>query len=230
MKLVDKALAAVYTLALIVIGLLVYTESKAEIKYSVIVHVASKHVGKTTEATIQPTQNAPQFTPASGFEVGSYTQPGPIEVQSNHSLPMGTPMPKPGANAVDIEAQPSARPLTRKQSFKYNEINPGIAIRAEFDRDWSVQGGIYKNSYNNTTVYATLQYTPVQVANVRFGGFVGMGTGYTAYSMANVGKLSVLGGAMAIAEFGNMSLTLRGLPKLGKGTVSVVALEAGYKF
>lgn len=230
MKLVDKALAAVYTLALIVIGSLMYTESKAEIKYSVIVHVASKHFGKTTEATIQPTQNAPQFTPASGFEVGSYTQPGPIEVQSNHPLPTGTPMPKPGANAVDIEAKPSARPVTRKESFKYNEINPGIAIRAEFDRDWSVQGGVYKNSYNNTTLYATLQYTPAQVANVRLGGFVGMGTGYTAYSMANVGKLSVLGGAMAIAEFGNMSLSVRGVPKLGKGTVSVVALEAGYKF
>jgi hypothetical protein len=115
-------------------------------------------------------------------------------------------------------------------NYKFNEVNPGFAIRAEFDRDMSIQGGVYKNSYKKTTAYAALQYTPVKLGNVRFGGFAGMGTGYTAHSVANVGPLSALAGAMAVANFGKMSLTFRGAPKLGSGTASVVAIEVGYKF
>lgn len=114
--------------------------------------------------------------------------------------------------------------------FKFNEVNPGVAIRAEFDQDWSVQGGVYKNSYYKTTLYGVVQYTPLHVAGVRLGGFVGLGTGYTAHSAANVGPFSLLGGAVAIAQVGNASVAVRVVPKLSSGTTGVRTLELGYRF
>jgi hypothetical protein len=108
-----------------------------------------------------------------------------------------------------------------RDNYRFNEVNLGLAIRAEFNGDWSVQSGIYKNSYYRTTVYAVGQYTPLHFGAARFGAFAGLGTGYDK---------PVAGGLMAIIDAGAFSLTVRGAPAIGKGTAAVATIEFGYKF
>jgi hypothetical protein len=110
--------------------------------------------------------------------------------------------------------------LTR-DNYRFNEANPGLAIRAQFNGDWSAQSGIYHNSYYRTTVYAVGQYTPLHLGAVRFGAFAGLSTGYDK---------PVAGGLMAIIDAGAFSLTVRGAPAIGKGTAAVATIEFGYKF
>jgi hypothetical protein len=96
-----------------------------------------------------------------------------------------------------------------------------LAIRAEFNGDWSVQSGIYQNSYYRTTVYAVGQYTSLDFGAARFGAFAGFGTGYNK---------PIAGGLMTIIDAGAFSLIVRGAPAIGNGTAAVVTIEVGYKF
>jgi hypothetical protein len=89
---------------------------------------------------------------------------------------------------------------------------------------------MYRNSYYKTTAYAVYQYTPVAVGPVRIGGFAGLASGYKAQSALNVGALSVVGGAYAVADVGGYTMAVRAVPKISPKVAGVVSVELGFKF
>jgi hypothetical protein len=102
----------------------------------------------------------------------------------------------------------------------YNEVNSGVSIRSQLSAEASVQAGVYKNSYNKTTVFVAAQWEPLALGPVRAGAFAGVGTGY---------PLPVLGGFMATLQAKDISVTLRGIPKVSKATDGVLSIELGVK-
>jgi hypothetical protein len=112
----------------------------------------------------------------------------------------------------------------------FNEVNAGAAIRVDLTDTHGVQAGVYRNSYYKTTVYAGYQYTPVRVGVVRLGGFAGFASGYAQHTSLNVGSLSLMAGAYAVADIGRITVALRAVPKVSPKTASVVAVEVGFKF
>jgi hypothetical protein len=113
---------------------------------------------------------------------------------------------------------------------KMNEVNPGAAIRADFNDDWSVQAGIYKNSYFKNTVYSVGQYTPLHLGSMRLGGFAGLASGYSAHTEVKVGSLSVVAGALAVVDIGAITVGLRAVPKMQPKQAGAVTFEIGYRF
>lgn len=102
---------------------------------------------------------------------------------------------------------------------RYNETNAGVGIRHQVSDDWSVQVGTYRNSYYKRTTYLAGNWTPVQLADgIKAGAFIGVGTGYPQLA---------LGGFMATVRAGRLEWTVRAIPKAGRGTDAVVALEIG---
>ena len=115
-------------------------------------------------------------------------------------------------------------------SYKFNEVNPGAALRLDLTDTHGVQAGAYRNSYYKTTAYAVYQYTPLRIGAVRIGGFAGLASGYKAQSALNVGALAVVGGAYAVADFDSYTVAVRAVPKISPKTAGVVTLEIGFKF
>jgi hypothetical protein len=107
----------------------------------------------------------------------------------------------------------------RPGSASWNEKNYGLGLRYQIDEDWGVQGGFYKNSINNDTVYLLGQWTPVHMGPVAVGAFGGLATGY-------LGDVPLIGGFMA--NIGG--LTVRVVPRVKGMTPTVVAVEYGIKF
>lgn len=56
-------------------------------------------------------------------------------------------------NAASVHTEAWARK-------KLNQDNPGLGVEYRFDNDWSAAGGIYRNSYRRTSVYALCAWTP----------------------------------------------------------------------
>lgn len=104
----------------------------------------------------------------------------------------------------------------------YNERNLGAGLRAQLAPAWAVQGGVYRNSYDRTSVYALADWTPLAAGPVRAGLFAGLASGYDHGAAA--------GGLLVRAQWDRFSLTLRGLPKVSqKQSGHTVALEAGWR-
>jgi hypothetical protein len=108
----------------------------------------------------------------------------------------------------------------RKTGLPWNEFNQGLALRYIKNSDWSAQAGVYRDSVFKPTVYALVDYTPLHLAGVNFGGFAG-----AKYSV----KAKPIAGAVARWESSAYSVAARVAPApQSKGTV--YTLEFGLKF
>lgn len=106
----------------------------------------------------------------------------------------------------------------------WNEKNWGLGVRYQFSSDWSVQGGFYKNSYSRRSDYLLAQWQPVTVYGVRLGAFAGYLSGYRLAYPLGAGFMA------SVPLSAHLTLGLRHIPKVGKLTTSVTALELGWSF
>ena len=111
--------------------------------------------------------------------------------------------------------------LAPKKEGRWNESNFGVGMRAQFNEDFAVQAGYYRNSMFKDTFYAVVNYTPVHIGRVALGVFGGPASGY---------NVPVVGGAMMNVNFDQSVLTLRVIPEIKNTTPSVIAVEYGMKF
>lgn len=144
-------------------------------------------------------------------------------------------MPAPAAadtlDNLSVVAHTVSKHSSTTDNYNFNETNLGIALKLQLNHDWSIQSGVYKNSYYKTTVYTGLQYTPLHFGNVSIGGFTGLATGYNHVSQLNIGRLSVVGGLYANVELTNTtSIAVRAVPKIGPNSAGVISAEFAYKF
>lgn len=102
---------------------------------------------------------------------------------------------------------------------QWDELNVGLGIRSTYSETWSVQAGFYRNSVDRTTVYAVVNYTPLQIGPVRMGVFGGLATGYPA---------GVPLGAGGMVQWG--PVTLRIVPPIKKLTPLTLGVEVGIPF
>jgi hypothetical protein len=104
---------------------------------------------------------------------------------------------------------------------KFRESNIGVGYRVQKSSTIGYQVGTYKNSYNKHSIYLIGQYTPFSIGDVSVGGFTGLATGYKSY---------VVGGFMLDYKVDKLLVTTRLIPKINQNTVSVLAVELGFKF
>lgn len=134
------------------------------------------------------------------------------------------------ASQVTIVLHAGSQHGSTSDGYKFNQVNPGAALKLQLTDDWSLQGGVYKNSYYKITAYAVAQYTPVHIGPVSVGAFAGLATGYSHVSTLNLGRASVVAGLYASIDFGQVTIGLRAVPKISPKTTGVATLEFGYKF
>lgn len=130
------------------------------------------------------------------------------------------------ANAGELHLQLhgiSQHDKPRTNGKPWNEKNYGAGLRYQFDEDWGVQGGAYRNSYDRQSKYLMLQYTPLHLGAVHVGTFAGYVDGY--------GLDYPLGaGVMATVQGDRLSLTARLVPKTKWGHATALSLELGFRF
>jgi hypothetical protein len=96
----------------------------------------------------------------------------------------------------------------------YNEKNFGLGIRQHLTPDWSLQIGVYPNSYRKTTIYGIMQYRlGASWQGYYPGAFAGLASGYRQGLLA--------GGLMLDSTFH----TIRFVPPISKDTTGVLAVE-----
>ena len=106
---------------------------------------------------------------------------------------------------------------------EWNERNVGLGLRKQYNPDFGVQVGLYRNSISRTTAYALAQYTPLHVGKLSGGMFAGLASGYNY-------RYPVAGGLLATYQGSVYSTTVRYIPTIKGVATGVVALEVGVKF
>jgi len=119
--------------------------------------------------------------------------------------------------------------VPRPSDPQWNQVNPGHGIRYELNDTVSIQAGFYKNSYYRNSVYAGVDWTPLDLkipdvgslstGRLQMGGFIGLASGYTD-------KAGVAGGGLVRWQGQKFSLAVRIVP----AKCTIFALEMGYKF
>lgn len=131
--------------------------------------------------------------------------------------------------ALTAQAEPSDNHLVlhgvsyhtipRTRGPEWNQTNPGIGLRHEFTQTLSGQIGVYKNSFYRQSIYAGVDWTPLRLGDIHFGGFGGVASGYAD-------KAGLAGGGVVRWQGQKLSLTLRIVP----AKCAIYTLELGYRF
>lgn len=82
------------------------------------------------------------------------------------------------AHAEDLYLVATVASYHFDRNAGYNEKNNGLGIEVHHNPDFRSGFGFYKNSYYRDTVYLFATFVPAQIGDVRFGGSVGIVTGY----------------------------------------------------
>jgi len=79
------------------------------------------------------------------------------------------------ADADEIQITIGSRHLNKNPSKWYNETNPGLIYSHNISDSWSAIGGVYKNTYKNTSIIAGAEYR-INNGTFSYGGMIGLGT------------------------------------------------------
>ena len=122
----------------------------------------------------------------------------------------------------NLQVHGFSKHATERSVGAWNENNYGLGLRKDFNSDFSVQVGTYKNSDWRRTNYAIAEWHPLNYKGFSAGAFAGYGSGYTF--------TKIVGGALVRYSFLDYNVTVRAVPKVNKEGSAVVAIEAGVKF
>lgn len=93
------------------------------------------------------------------------------------SAPFSSP---PSAREMWVNFGGFSRHFARNKG--YNESNLGLGVEYRLNPDVSVMAGSYYNSIRRTTSYATVNWQPYRLGDVKVGASVGLMDGYPALS------------------------------------------------
>lgn len=124
------------------------------------------------------------------------------------------------AQEVHVQFHGASKHWGPKPTSGWNEKNWGLGLRYQFNPDWGVQAGFYKNSHGRNTNYVIADWTPI--LDGRIGVFAGVASGYTA-------KYPIVGGLMYREQFDRLSITFRVIPRVAENRAGVMAIEAGWR-
>lgn len=95
-----------------------------------------------------------------------------------------------GAKAADLEIiGPSYHTIKAPNVGKdFNNATYGIALRVPVQGDFSITGGVYKNSYWKNSVFLEGDYLPLRLGTLSLGVGAGLVTGYQQYDGGGVLK------------------------------------------
>ena len=128
-------------------------------------------------------------------------------------------------NSVGIVGTGLSHHLFERSDPPYNEVNSGVGLRLDLDKDSAIQGGFYTNSYNRHSNYAIIDYSPYKLlkqndcGNMDAGVFLGAVSGYKDYAVP-------VGGVQGAIHCGDFYIRSRVTPAPVAG--AVLSIEAGY--
>ncbi len=111
---------------------------------------------------------------------------------------------------------------SKHSSGKYNENNYGVGLVHQQNDSLSYAAGVYKNSLNDTSAYALVQYLPLQYKAFEAGFFGGVVSGYPKSPFAAGGLVRVHQGVV----YHQFQL----IPKVKGVTPATVGYSLGFKF
>ncbi len=115
----------------------------------------------------------------------------------------------------------------------FEEDNYGLGLSYFFKERWSATGGIFNNSYDDTSIYAGVAYTYDLCVSDTFsctvGALGGLVTGY-ADNIDNAGDLYPIILPEFKIGYQQYFLKSRFIPDLGENASSVLTLSVGRKF
>lgn len=176
-----------------------------------------------------------QFSPPKVSSTDSASSEAPSNaprVASSSDAPVSSDAPKSNDPSSDAEKFPHnvwinfggvSYHFDRDRGF--NEKNFGIGLEYEFNKDWSLAVGQYKNSIDRTSHYAAVAYTPFHAGNFSFGAAAGTVDGYYFRN----GGFIPMAMPMATYETKHFGVNALYVPKM-KDISSVVGVQFKVKF
>lgn len=105
---------------------------------------------------------------------------------------------------------------------EFNERNTGIGVVYNQSKGTSYAVGVYRNSLNNTSAYALIQYLPIEYKALQAGIFAGAISGYP--------NANIAAGALLKINTGDYYHQFQIVPKVQGVTPAVVGYSLGFKF
>jgi hypothetical protein len=116
----------------------------------------------------------------------------------------------------------------QKDSDNWNERNPGFGIRLPLNEknSFALQGGVYKNSFARTALYAGIDWLPIRYRFISIGAGLGAATGYL---QTNSAPIPVGGPVLQLATSDRVSMRFRLFPPVVPGDSGAFSLELSFR-
>lgn len=110
----------------------------------------------------------------------------------------------------------------------FNQSNYGLGVEVQWQPRHAVSAGYYRNSVDEDSYYALYHYTPLALGPfVRFGGMLGVVTGYPGYNDGGAGPAA---GLVAKIEGRRVGANLIYLPRVSEVTPHTLGLQFKVRF
>jgi hypothetical protein len=116
----------------------------------------------------------------------------------------------------------------QRDSDNWNERNPGFGVRLPLNgkNSFAFQGGVYKNSFARTSLYAGIDWLPVHYKFIGMGAGLGAATGYLQTSSA---PIPVGGPVLQLAVSDRTCMRFRFFPPVIPGDSGAFSLELSWR-
>lgn len=109
-----------------------------------------------------------------------------------------------------------------------NQHNEGLGLTAHFNRDWSISGGWYRNSYRRNSAYLLANWTPLHASlpggwALAAGGTAGLDSGYRSDELAT--EPLVAAALLRLLAPEGWSVNFTGVPNAGAHCSGFIGMQ-----
>lgn len=132
------------------------------------------------------------------------------------------------AGTLDLNINLASVHTQRWAQQSLNQRNPGLGATYHVSRTWSVAGGVYRNSYRRSSVYALGEWTPLQLGyadkwHADAGVAAGIASGYKRGEVPCAPFAAVA--TLRVVAPSGIGLNLVGVPNSGRGESGFVGFQ-----
>ncbi len=141
---------------------------------------------------------------------------------------IAAPVAASAATTFSLDVNLASYHLERWARHSLNQRNLGAGITANFNRDWSVSAGWYRNSYRRGSAYALVNWTPLHLPlrggwSLAAGATAGLDSGYRTDELAT--EPVVAAALVQLRAPSGWSVNLTGVPNDGPGRSGFVGAQ-----
>jgi hypothetical protein len=114
----------------------------------------------------------------------------------------------PTAESDELQISIGSRHYNKDEDLTYNETNPGLFYAHSISDHWSIVGGAYRNTYEETSFIIGGEVRSSEWRGLSVGGQLGIATGYDELTDQTISPMGTLFGQYQLTDCVSLRLSV----------------------